>query len=397
MSRAKTVCLTFMDFVDGPLKFRVPEGYKRLQINQFTCGCAPTLFIAPGDFTVEQGGKTFKFTQRVPITSSAFICPPDETVPPPFVSMACVGLGAWRDIISSISFPTLDCSLSKPRFTTTLTLENGGVVDHITGANFKFATLGQVSREGISFNYPPSFVQLPDRYPVLRKAGYEPRHYKDYREEDIPDYMRVSELQVVPPEPAPPGPRAGVISRSVSALSSLLSAGSNKLIEMGSRLVSSIIGGTGEVVVPVNTEDGEEEEAYALRAEPGMKREGPAVDGGGGEGSTPIKAPSRDTEVIQVGDELEYDPPFTPAVLTGVNSFRPTKEGETRQVPFTSSSITCSDPGVIVRSPNTIEGFTLGMQGNVYEITSRDLVFTPLVMNNLFFNNQSMIFQFTLL
>lgn len=36
MSRAKTVCLTFRDFLNGPLNFQVPEGYRRLQLNHFS-------------------------------------------------------------------------------------------------------------------------------------------------------------------------------------------------------------------------------------------------------------------------------------------------------------------------------------------------------------------------
>lgn len=36
MSRAKTVCLTFRDFLNGPVHFQVPEGYKRLQLNHFS-------------------------------------------------------------------------------------------------------------------------------------------------------------------------------------------------------------------------------------------------------------------------------------------------------------------------------------------------------------------------
>lgn len=96
MSRAKTVCLTFMDFLDGPLKFRVPEGYKRLQINQFTCCPNTNLFISPGAFSIEQGGRAFKFTQREDITSGMFKIRPGQLIPPPFASMSCTGLGAWR-------------------------------------------------------------------------------------------------------------------------------------------------------------------------------------------------------------------------------------------------------------------------------------------------------------
>lgn len=36
MSRAKTVCLTFRDFLNGPVSFQVPEGYRRLQLNHFS-------------------------------------------------------------------------------------------------------------------------------------------------------------------------------------------------------------------------------------------------------------------------------------------------------------------------------------------------------------------------
>lgn len=36
MSRAKTVCLTFRDFLNGPVQFQVPEGYRRLQLNHFS-------------------------------------------------------------------------------------------------------------------------------------------------------------------------------------------------------------------------------------------------------------------------------------------------------------------------------------------------------------------------
>lgn len=36
MSRAKTVCLTFRDFLNGPLHFQVPEGYRRFQLNHFS-------------------------------------------------------------------------------------------------------------------------------------------------------------------------------------------------------------------------------------------------------------------------------------------------------------------------------------------------------------------------
>ena len=36
MSRAKTVCLSFRDFLNGPVHFQVPQGYRRLQLNHFS-------------------------------------------------------------------------------------------------------------------------------------------------------------------------------------------------------------------------------------------------------------------------------------------------------------------------------------------------------------------------
>lgn len=100
MSRGVIYTATFLDFVNGEHVVDVPQGYNRVQINQFTSGTFNdagwiTKFNEP--INVSRTGSTFLITQRFPINKPHATDPAKSVI----LKVFCEGIDTQSNVVAA--------------------------------------------------------------------------------------------------------------------------------------------------------------------------------------------------------------------------------------------------------------------------------------------------------
>lgn len=100
MSRGVIYTATFTDFLKGFHVVEVPQGYNRVQINQFTAGSVGAWIMSgPGQQNVDSTGGTMYIVQEAPIGKRAASVPSESKL----LKVFCEGIDTQSNVVAAVS------------------------------------------------------------------------------------------------------------------------------------------------------------------------------------------------------------------------------------------------------------------------------------------------------
>lgn len=100
MSRGVIYTATFTDFLKGFHVVEVPQGYNRVQINQFTAGSVNAWIEAqPGQQNVDRTGGTMYVVQEAPLGKRVATIPSESKL----LKVFCEGIDTQSNVVAAVS------------------------------------------------------------------------------------------------------------------------------------------------------------------------------------------------------------------------------------------------------------------------------------------------------